>query len=207
MSGNFRSDYELIYLINENDDLAFEEIIDKYKGLMKQFLYQYKNLFQDQFDVHELFQITLLSLYQAAITYNENEKCSFVTYLKVIMRRDILMYARKQNKNYNRVNRNTVSLDQYVWEESGAYLLDFVENNQPDFNPEDSFKEKERQKELLELLYSYGEEDAEIFLMWMQGYTYEEISSRFHLVNKQVDYKIQKIKKKLKGSIDYDGSL
>lgn len=204
---NFRSDYELVYLINEQDDLALEELIQKYKGLMISYGYRFKELFKEEFDRHELFQITLLSLYQAVLTYDEQHQCSFVTYLKVIMKRDILLYARSLQRAKKKANMNTISLDESIKEEDGLYLVDLIENNQPSFNPVDYFWAKEEKEKLLALMHKESEEDEQVMLMWMEGYTYQEIGEKLHLRNKQVEYKLRKIRKKLKGLIDYEESL
>ncbi len=204
---NFRSDFELIYLINEQDDIALEELISKYKGLMNSFCHQFRELFHEDFDEHELFQLTLLSMYQAVLTYDEKHQCSFVTYLKVIMQRDILLYARSLQSSKKKANRNAISLDERVKEEDGLYLVDLIENNQPSFNPADHFWAKEEKKKLLALMKEEGEDDEKVMMMWIEGYTYQEIAEKLHLSNKQVEYKLRKIRKKLKGLIDYEESL
>ncbi len=207
MPKKYLNDYEIMYLISLGDDDALEQLIAKYKRLMTRSLQEYKSILYEKFDQHELFQIALLALYQAILTYNEKNDCSFFTYLRVIVHRGELAYIRKLNRDRSRANLYTISLDQIVKEKDGIYLVDMVENNQSLFNPEDLIRYKELCRVLLTNLAQHSKKEQMVFLMWLQGYAYEEISNHNGVTCHQVSYIVGKIKKKLQGLIDYKGAL
>lgn len=202
MKRKYINDYELIYLVVQGDDVALEELIEKYKGLMYKTLNAYRDILKDKFDVKELYQITLISLYHAILTYNDNMECSFTTYLKIILDRDILAYIRVLNRDRNRANLYSVSLDQVVKEGDNTYLVDMVENNQRDYDPKDLLNRKELETLIDEQLTSFTKQEQQVFRLWCSGYRYDEIASICDYEERKISYLLSKIKKKLKGSID-----
>lgn len=202
MKRKYINDYELIYLVVQGDDTALNELINKYKGMMYKILHAYRELLKDKFDANELYQITLISLYHAVLSYNENMECTFMTYFKLIADRDILAYIRVLNRDRSRANLNSISLDQVVKETDNVYLVDMVENNQRDFDPEDLLNRKELETLILKELASFTPQEQQVFWLWYSGYRYDEIAIISHYDEKKISYLLSKIKKKLKGSID-----
>lgn len=201
------NDAELIRLVLENDEAALELLIKKYKRVLHYTVNQYKNRYQENYDFHELYQISLISLYRAVLSYKEDMGCSFYTFLQIVIERDILTYYRQLHREKNKLNRMAVSLDQCVKENEGLHLIDMIENNQKEFNPEDYFVQKEWQAFLKKEMEQMSEEEQQIFQLWMEGYRYEEIAEQLQINTRRVGYMISKIKKKLKGSIDYENTL
>lgn len=207
MSKKFSEDYELIYLISQGDEYALEQLIKKYKGMILRSLDEYKDMLMDKYDRKELYQISLISLYQAIMTYNENMNCSFFTYLRIVVHRDILAYIRMLNRDRNKANLYAISLDQTLKENDGIYLIDTIQNNQKDFNPKDYWDLKQLYILIQKQLNTFTNEEQRIFMLWFNGYRYEEIMVITGVPMYRISYVVSKIKKKLKGSIDYKVAL
>lgn len=202
MKRKYMNDYELIYLVIQGDDIALGELIDKYKGLMYKTLNAYREILKDKFDVKELYQITLISLYHAVLTYNDNMECTFTTYLKIIIDHDILAYIRVLNRDRSRANLHSISLDQVIKEGDHIYLVDMIENNQRDYDPKDLLNRKELETLIDEQLASFTKQEQQVFKLWCSGYRYHEIATICDYDERKISYLLSKIKKKLKGSID-----
>lgn len=198
----FMDDHELIYLVLQGDDAALEELIAKYKGMLFRTLETYRGSLKEEYDVSELYQISLISLYHAVLTYNGAIKCSFVTYLRIIVHRDILAYIRKLNRDHSKANLYSISLDQTIRDNEGIYLIDTIENTRSSYNPQDCFNLKELEILIKEQLNSFSEKEQEVFILWFKGYRYDEIAAISGYDVKKISYLLTKIKKKLKGSID-----
>lgn len=207
MNDKYLNDYELIYLISLGDELALNQLVLKYKGIMLHSLNEYKAMLYDKFDKSELYQVALISLHQSILTYNENMDCSFFTYFKIVVHHGVLAYIRSQRRDRSKANLYSISLDQCVKESEGIYLIDTVENNQAQFNPIDYTCLKQWNKNVLDTLRACKPQEVEIFLMWYQGYRYEEIATTNVVSLQHVSYVVSKIKKKLKGLIDYKDAL
>lgn len=207
MSKKFSEDYELIYLISQGDEYALEQLINKYKGMILRSLDEYRGMLMDKFDRTELYQLSLISLYQAIMTYNENMNCSFFTYLRIVVHRDILAYVRMLNRDRNKANLYAISLDQTIKESDGIYLIDTIQNNQREFNPKDYLNIKQLYILIQKQLSTFTDEEQRIFILWFNGYRYEEIMVITGVAMHRISYVVAKVKKKLKGSIDYKDAL
>ena len=207
MNSKYLNDYELIYLISLGDDSALEQLIQKYKGVILHSLEEYKKMLNDKFDKNELYQISLIALYHAVTTFNENVNCSFFTYFKIVSRHQVLAYIRTLSRDRSKANLYSISLDQCVKESEGVYLIDTIENNQVRFNPEDYVRYAEIYTFMSEGIKNFVPLEQEIFVMWFEGYRYEEIATIKGVTCQHVSYVVSKIKKKLKALIDYKGAL
>ncbi len=82
------NDYELLYLINEGSELAFNVFFEKYEiyitKIVSQFVYYNNENFED------LVQEGRITLYQCIKSYNQNNNASFFSYFTVIYRRKII---------------------------------------------------------------------------------------------------------------------
>lgn len=202
MKKKYIDDYELIYLVLQGNEKALEDLIEKYKGMMYRIFYLYKDTLKEKFDVNELYQIATISLYNSVLSYNENMECSFLTYLRVIIHRDILAYIRMLKRDRSLANLYSISLDQIVRDGDGIYMIDMVENNQGAFNPPELLNLKELGILIEEVLSQFPENEQEIFNLWYQGFSYEEIALITGCNIRKISYMLSKIKNKLKGSID-----
>lgn len=202
MKKKYIDDYELIYLVLQGNEKALEDLIEKYKGMMYRIFYLYKDTLKEKFDVNELYQIATISLYNSVLSYNENMECSFLTYLRVIIHRDILAYIRMLKRDRSLANLYSISLDQIVRDGDGIYMIDMVENNQGAFNPPELLNLKELGILIEEVLSQFPKNEQEIFNLWYQGFSYEEIALITGCNIRKISYMLSKIKNKLKGSID-----
>ncbi|NBK96886.1 MAG: sigma-70 family RNA polymerase sigma factor [Clostridia bacterium] len=202
MKRKYIDDHELIDLVLQGDEKALAILMDKYKAMLFRILYAYRDRLMDKFDAKELYQLSTISLYHAVLSYNSDTKCSFSTYLKIIVDRDILAYVRRMQRDRNKANLYSISLDQEVKEADGLYLVEMVENNQSYFDPHELLAFKELGTLVNEQLAAFSKQEQQVFWLWYAGYRYHEIAQISGYNEKKIGYLLMRMRKKLKGSID-----
>ena len=92
------NDYELIYMINEDED-AFSFLLDKYEPLFKKIAYSsVKRCASKGIDVDDLIQQCRITLCYVVDKYDYNRDVLFYTYLLVCLNRAIFNLSRKSVK-------------------------------------------------------------------------------------------------------------
>lgn len=143
------NDNELLYLISENDDLAKEIMIEKYKPLIISYIQKAK-IDKNNFD--DYFQEGLLCLIKAINTYNEMYYNSFNNYFSILLKRKYIDLFRKNNKdnkilfsdkideyiidNSELIKEDVLNEDINVFSklstfEKQIYIMKYVERNKP----------------------------------------------------------------------------
>ncbi len=180
------NDTQLIYFIQNGNELAFNELINRYTHIIKS---KISGCFVLGMDNEDLFQEGLLGLLNAAKTYNPNKEASFSTYAGLCIKRRLYTLCKSVKRQKRIPIGNLVQLD---------------ENSEMCYNnslndPEDVFIKKEEEairncyiKKLLSDL------EYKVLYMYINGDSYYDISKKINITHKAVDNAIQRIKKKLK---------
>lgn len=199
-------DYELIELVHQNNEEAFEMLLHKYRPTMVKAIRRvkartnYRNSSSDEDE--EILQLCQMALLEAVNNFRDDGGASFSYYALTCIESAIRLYIRQHRTNRCQTTNLALSLDCYVKESDSIYMVDTIKNNHPEFEGVfyiekclneyiwDCLKNKLTKKELQILLYR------------MEGYTYREIALILELKTKQVAYICDKIKKLLASYID-----
>jgi len=190
------NDYELLYMIKEENEEAKELFYDKYKPLVEmkaQKFYEYvKN---KGYELNDLIQEGMIGLSNAINDYEENKDIKFITFANVCIERQLLNFLRDINRHKHQVLNTSVSID--AENKGGITLLDILnDDNNP--SPEDTFMLNEEQKELKdEIKEVLTEKEKEVFDLRYEGFTYQEIARLLNMSKKAVDGTISRIKQKI----------
>lgn len=92
----FDNDYELLYLIDENNEKALEIMIEKYKPLIWRVIRQ---MHIQSCDVDDYLQEGIICLYKAIKSFDCKYSKTFTRYFELIWRRRIVTLL-KDNSNY-----------------------------------------------------------------------------------------------------------
>lgn len=82
------NDYELLYLINEGSEIAFNIFFKKYEIYIIKIVKEYVEVYDSRFE--DLVQEGRMALFTCMKNYNDNLNTSFFTYFTVTIRRRIL---------------------------------------------------------------------------------------------------------------------
>ena len=186
---NYENDYELIYRIREeNEDEALQDILQKYLPIIKSIAFSLKETFNYlSLDEEDLIQEGRIALVEAVRTFDTTKEVLFYTYVILLIRRSMLNYVRFLN-----AKKNTVINFSYDYLDYENFLIDEV--NLPD----NYVLEEELFNYLTEFKNSLTFEEALIFEMRFNSFSYDEIANFLEISKKRIDNTMNKIRKKLK---------
>ena len=101
------NDNELIYLIREDNEEAFDMLFNKYKPLMIKFSNKYKY----KYEMDDMLQECRLGFCKAIETYDETKSVLFSTYLYRCIEKNVLTYLKKMNCKNNKPLIDYVNID------------------------------------------------------------------------------------------------
>lgn len=169
------NDYELIYLILENNQIAERLIYDKYQPFIKAKIRKF-NI--DYYFYDEYLQEGNLTLFKAIRTFNFNMDNKFLTYFDCLLHHHFI----------NCVKSRKMQIEKFEYKET-----DYVCN--PNFLEEQAFEYEitRIEKELISNL------EKNIFKdYFIQGLKINYIETKYHYNTKQIYNAIRRIKEKLR---------
>lgn len=183
------NDYELVYLVRENDESATEILLKKYDNIIWSICYScYRRYFNYSIDidVEDLVQEARITLYYAFRNYNPDS--DFLVYsfvVLVVKRRVVSLLNTKYRKKF--INVSIDKDDSYLQIADGFY-------NTPDF----LISEKELEDMIAGFKNTLDFEEAAIFDLRYSSFSYGDISNILGISTKLIDNKLVKIRNKLK---------
>lgn len=191
------NDYELLYLVRNNDESALEKLIENYKPIIYKVYYQLRRRL-DSFQFDDGYQAGLVGLYTAVSYYKEDRNMAFSTFAIMCITREMYATYRKERKNNYAHNSRILSLDMKLNESEEIYLSDINlidQNNDPASIAMSSCL----LDEVYEILDSV---EVKVLELKTKGYSYKEMPNHLGVTAKTIDNYIQKIRKKLHSLFD-----
>ena len=182
------TDEELAFLA-KTDENALERLIEKYKPLINA---QARSYFLNSGDASDLVQEGMIGVFKAITSFNG--KSSFKTYVYTCIRSNIITAVKKSNRIKHKPLNNYLSLSGFEGEDEDKTLLISDKN----FDPEKNYIEKEEEKELKnKIKESLSDFEHQILILYLQGFSYADISKKTNKKEKSIDNAIQRIRRKL----------
>ena len=196
------NDHELIYLINDNNEVANDLMYEKYKPLVMHYARKYSlSTKKSGVDVNDLFQEGMLGLYNAIKHYKEDSAASFWTFASVCIDRAICNATRNSNTKKQAYLNDSLSLD-YVYDFYETTLVDFISDGDK-HNPENIVTSKDEEKRLYNLISkNLSSSEHEIFELKRLGFNYDEISEILDISKKKITNTMQRVRYKVTKLID-----
>lgn len=176
------NDNELLYLISDNNDDYKNVVFEKYKPIVLAKAKKYYKINQDiSIDYNDLVQIGYIGLNNAIRFYKETSGL-FYTYACFCIERALSKEVYKRVYKRSKGQYSFVPYDEFVLDDTKAYKNQY-------YNDYDAFT---KIKNCLDFF------DAQVFELRLNGFKYQEIGVLLDLTFDQIDYRIQKIRRKLK---------
>ena len=122
------NDYELLYLIAEKDENAYNSIYTKYSNMIK---IQAKKMHQKSkylgISYDDIYQAGLYGLAMAINNYDEKEGVLFYTCANTFILREIQNLIHNHNRCKHNILSDSLSLNAEI-DSDGNVVLDFIEN-------------------------------------------------------------------------------
>ncbi len=187
------NDNELLFLINENDEIAFETLIKRYETIINNVINKYKNkAINIGLEVKDLRQEGLVGLTTAVKTFSENKEATFRTYANILIERTIQDLIKSHDRIKYRSLNSAISLDTFSEEEQQS-LYDVIDRNE--IAPELKMIDLENRKEIVKLLTPF---ELKVYELKLDGKTNKEMSSILEKNQRSIENTVQRIKTKLK---------
>lgn len=184
------NDYEVVYMVRENDEEAREIIFNKYIPIVRRIASDHLALAKmARIEYEDLVQEGLTALNEAINKYNERSGVLFYTFLCVCVERRILTYCRKMNSSKHYL-LNTSLDDEYIYSVSDNDVFEAYFN---EINLERKFVSF---KNLFDIV------ESNIFELRYNGFSYKEISKLLDIPVSTIDGKLCKIRRILKETLN-----
>ena len=181
-------DYELLYLANENNEDAINELFNKYSGLIyyKAIKYSESKKYIDDY-VNEGF----LCLYEAIHNYIESNDIEFIKYLNTYLERKMINCKKSFNRKKHSILNNALSLeDNYT--EIDKYLIDKKSN------PETILEESDEYNSLRNKILNKLDNNEElVFILREQNFSVKEIANIIDMKLNEIYNIIKSIRTKI----------
>ena len=122
----------------------------------------------------------------------------FYTYALLCIKRQMETCIRTNQRIKHYSLNNAISFNDTVKEGSDLFLEDVIASS---FNLEDDYQSRDLYNRLLSYKYDFSSEDAMILELKLNSFTIGEIAILLDLTRKNVDYRLQKIRKRLSDCI------
>ncbi|MDN5358958.1 MAG: polymerase sporulation-specific sigma factor [Thermotogaceae bacterium] len=188
---------ELIEYAQTGTQEAIELIVERYHDMVYKLSQQYYGAWAEKSDI---IQNGYVGLLKAIFYYDCEKKSNFNTFAWMNINSEMKSFLTYLNRKKNKMLSESVSFEDIFHEteedEEGSY---FITKEKEDIyeNPYDN--EMMLEKTMTALKKEVSRQEYRVFEMFLQKYSYDEISQSEKLKKKKVDNTIQKCKKVFKG--------
>ena len=188
------NDYELLYLVSENDEEAYNKLYAKYSGFIKSITQKYlKKCKYLGVDFEDVYQIGCYGLSLAISHYDEKNEVLFYTFASVFINREIQTFIRNISRKKHNVLSDSVSLDKEI-DENGNTLGCFFSSN----NSINSFFNIQNSMDILMLKHDLPFSQSWIFELKLNNFSNREISQLLDIKYKTIDNAVTSIRNRFK---------
>jgi len=175
----------------DGDGMASEILVKRYSRLVKTCARPY---FLMGADAEDLLQEGMLGLMQAIRDYDEKRGTPFSAYARVCVTRKVYSAVRSALAHKHDPLNHFVPYDLSLFDDLAEPHIQSAASSS---DPEALVIGNEERKELINRLYRLlSEFEAKVLSLYLEGYSYEEMSRRLGKSVKSVDNAIQRIKRK-----------
>lgn len=188
-------DEDLVDRARNNDEVAMELLIRRYKDVIKLKSQLY---YMEGSDADDVMQEGMIGLFKAIRSYDREKEASFKTYADLCITRQIFSAIKQATRLKNSPLNNSVSIDSSMGDAEGDSTFAELFSASSEDEPESALilKEKMRKLEDPELNF-FSEMESQVLYEYLQGRDCDEIGKSLNKSAKSIDNALQRIRKKL----------
>jgi RNA polymerase sporulation-specific sigma factor len=178
-----------LFKINCNDSL-FKELQKEYGGLIVHYanrMYQKTKKYGEEFE--DCIQQCWLCFLKAIQSYDMSSEYNFTAFLVSCLTNNMINYTRDFYRRQEKIK--SVSYNNFTSDEDSLSYLEIFESEEK--SPSEIYEINEAIDNFVDL-ECISLLEKQIFLEYLRGYSYKEISSKFKISKKKIDNVIRKIK-------------
>lgn len=189
------TDEQLIEKLRNGEQEIADFLVDKYKNLVRK---KARALYLAGGDQEDLLQEGMLGLFKAVQEYLPGKDATFYTFASSCITNQMYKAVTTSLRQKHQPLNNSLSLNEL--EESAAWNLITEES------PEKIFLEQERSDHLnSKIEASLSNFEMQVLEMYLGGYDYISIGEKLHKTPKSIDNALQRIRKKVRGTLGTAG--
>lgn len=183
-------------MLRQDCGVSFELIARKFENLAWKVSHDSMYIQQPEgLQVIDLYQEAMLGLIEALHTFRIDRDTGFAHYVKICVVSHVNTRLRKCRSASYLLIDTSVSLDMPVTEDGGVCLMDVVTDYSTQYDPVYQAMIEEGREVLSGIVDSISCHEKQIYELWKVGYSYQEIAHSLEVSVKDVDNKLQKIKR------------
>ncbi len=183
------NDYELVYMIKESNEDAFDIMLKKYDPIIKSLAFSYVKKYDFfNLDFDDLLQEGRISFYKSIIDYREEKDILFYTFCILCIKRTYSNYIRSFYRKYNYLLSDIKDMEDY----------DLKIPDKSCYEPSYLLDDCEVERKIIDFKNSLDLIESTIFELRFNNFKYNEIAILLDIKIKKVDNCMVKIKSKLK---------
>ena len=192
------NDYELMYMVSENNQDAKDLMYEKYRPLITNIAYKYYNIGKNMgLELEDFIQEGYFGLFQAISNFSDDKECLFYTYAFRSISSKMNNLCIKGSTKGNKALNESISLYKTLDIENDNALIDIIEDkNSP--NPDVESDNYDFYKVLKDYIYGKSIIDGSILELKLNGFNINTISLVLGKTRSLVTKSLKKIKKELK---------
>lgn len=190
------NDYELIYMVRENDENAYNLLFEKYKPLVITLAKKYSSVYQNYgIDINDFILEGYVGLDNSIKRFRDYDDYKFQNLLCTCVIRQMQNLVKQAKQKRNQILNNSLYYETLQKNQE----LDFLEikADEEGFNPEEILIDIETTNELYNNIKSKLKGlELDVFILKAKGYTNIEIAEKLNKTIKSINNAITRIKKK-----------
>lgn len=198
---DFLDDGELLYMISDNNEEAYDTIYKKYDPVISYFAKKYSGFTDGKgIDYNDLYQEGLIGLMQAIDKFKEQKDIKFSTFAFLCIKRKIISLVRDVNRKKHSALNDSYSID-YHPEDDNRSFDNLLATSYSGI--EDLLVSKENDeyinRRINEVLSDF---EKTVYELRLNNFSYEEISQLLNKSFKSIDGTLSRIKEKIKNILN-----
>lgn len=189
------ADEEVVALAREEDELAQEYLINKYRNFVRA---KARSYFLIGADREDIIQEGMIGLYKAIRDFRADKLASFRAFAELCITRQIITAIKTATRQKHIPLNSYVSLNKPIYdEESDRTLMDIISGNKVT-DPEELVISREEFIDIENRMSEFlSELEWKVLMYYLEGKSYQEIAEELSRHVKSIDNALQRVKRKL----------
>ena len=195
------SDEELVDQVHLGNTNALDYLITKYRLFVK---VKARSYFLIGADKEDIIQEGMIGLYKAIRDFKGDKLASFRAFAELCITRQIITAIKTATRQKHIPLNSYISLDKPIYDEdSERTLMDVITSPLSD-NPEHLMINREEYSRLEgQMSEVLSDLEQQVLVLYLEGRSYNEISSLLSRSTKSIDNALQRIKRKLERHLEF----
>lgn len=190
----YMKENDIVKMARNGDTLAIDYLLNKYKKFVMAKSMPYFLVGGDRDDI---IQEGMIGLFQAIKYYDEDKLIPFIYFMEICIKRQIITAIKTATRKKHLPLNSYVSLNKSAYrEDSERTLIEVVEGNKVSDPLETYIEEEEFEKRKGKIISTLSDLEFKVLNKFLEGKSYEEISSEIGKDEKSIDNALQRVKKK-----------